>query len=111
MSLTIEEVEHIAKLARLDLSAEEKARYRVQLSDILEYIAKLSELDTTGISPTANAVEGASPLRVDVARESLSTEDLLKNAPDSDKNQFKVPAVFAEKKGTTKVVTTRGEKK
>ena len=98
MSLKIEEVEHIAKLARLDLSAEEKARYREQLSDILDHIAKLSELDTTGISPTANAVEGASPIRADVSRTSLSTEDLLKNAPDSDKNQFKVPAVFGEKR-------------
>lgn len=98
MSLKIEEVEHIAKLARLDLSAEEKARYREQLSDILAHIVKLSELDTTGISPTANAVLGASPIRKDLSRPSLSTANLLKNAPDTDKNQFKVPAVFGEKK-------------
>ena len=98
MSLKIEEVEHIAKLAHLDLSAEEKARYREQLSDILDHIAKLSELDTSGISPMANAVEGASPLRADKVRESLSREALLKNAPESKDGQFKVPAVFGEKK-------------
>ena len=98
MSLKIEEVEHIAKLAHLDLSAEEKARYREQLSDILDHIAKLRELDTSGISPMANAVEGASPLRADKVRESLSREVLLKNAPDSQDGQFKVPAIFGEKK-------------
>ena len=98
MSLKIEEVEHIAKLAHLDLSAEEKARYREQLSDILDHIAKLSELDTSGISPMANVVEGASPLRADEARPSLPREKLLQNAPDAEKGQFKVPAVFGAKK-------------
>ena len=98
MSLKIEEVEHIAKLAHLDLSAEEKARYREQLSDILDHIAKLSELDTSGISPIANAVEGASPLREDKAHKPLTRESLLKNAPDAQDGQFKVPAVFGEKK-------------
>ena len=98
MSLKIEEVEHIAKLAHLDLSAEEKARYREQLSDILDHIAKLSELDTSGISPMANAVEGASPLRADESRDSLPREALLKNAPEAKNGQFKVPAIFGEKK-------------
>ncbi len=98
MSLTIKEVEHIAKLAHLKLSAEEKARYRVQLSDILDHIAKLSELDTSGISPMTNAVEGASPLRADEARTSLPREKLLQNAPDAEKGQFKVPSVFGEKR-------------
>lgn len=98
MSLKIEEVEHIAKLAHLDLSAEEKVRYREQLSDILDHIAKLNELDTSGISPMANAVEGASPLRADETRPSLPREKLLQNASDAEKGQFKVPAVFGERK-------------
>ena len=98
MSLTIKEVEHIAKLAHLNLSAEEKARYREQLSDILNHVAKLSELDTSDISPMANAVEGASPLRADKVREPLVREALLQNAPDAQDGQFKVPAVFGEKK-------------
>ena len=98
MLLTPEEVKHIAKLAKLDLSDEELARYREQLSDILDHIAKLSELDTSGISPMANVVEGASPLRADETRPSLPREKLLQNAPDAEKGQFKVPAVFGEKK-------------
>lgn len=97
MSLKLEEVEHIAKLAHLDLSAAEKARYREQLSDILDHIAMLNKLDTSGISPMANAVEGASPLRADKAREPLPREALLKNAPDAKDGQFKVPAVFGDK--------------
>ena len=98
MSLKLEEVEYIAKLAHLDLSAEEKARYREQLSDILDHIAMLNKLDTAGISPMANAVEGASPLCADEAREPMSREALLKNAPEAKDGQFKVPAVFGEKK-------------
>ncbi|MBT3321143.1 MAG: Asp-tRNA(Asn)/Glu-tRNA(Gln) amidotransferase subunit GatC [Anaerolineae bacterium] len=98
MSLNLEEVKHIAKLARLNLTAEEEARYREQLSDILGHIAKLSELNTEGISPTANAIEEATPIRADISRKSLATVELFKNAPDADKNQFKVPAVFGEQK-------------
>ncbi len=98
MSLKIEEVQHIAKLAKLDLSAEVLARYREQLSDILAHIEKLNELDTSGISPMANAVRGASPLRADEVRPSLPKEKLLQNAPDSAERQFKVPAVLEGKK-------------
>ena len=98
MSLKIEEVQHIAKLAKLDLSDDEIARYREQLSDILAHIEKLNELDTADISPMANALRGASPLRADEVRDSLPTKKLLQNAPDAEKNQFKVPAVFGEKK-------------
>lgn len=98
MSLTPEEVKHIAKLAHLELSDEQLALYREQLSDILDHIAKLNELDTADISPMANAVEGASPLRADEPRPSLPTEKLLQNAPSAEAGQFKVPAVFGEKK-------------
>ncbi|MBT3188825.1 MAG: Asp-tRNA(Asn)/Glu-tRNA(Gln) amidotransferase subunit GatC [Anaerolineae bacterium] len=98
MSLKIEEVQHIAKLAKLDLSDGEIARYREQLSDILDHIAKLNELDTSGISPMANVIVGASPLRADESRPSLPREKLLQNAPDAEKGQFKVPSVFGEKK-------------
>jgi len=98
MSLKLEEVKHIAKLAKLDLSDEELARYREQLSDILDHIAKLNELDTSGISPMANAVRGASPLRADETLESLPREKLLQNAPDVADGQFKVPSVLGGKK-------------
>jgi len=98
MSLTPEEVKHIAKLAHLELSDEQLALYREQLSDILDHIAKLNELDTADISPMANAVEGASPLRADEIRASLPNEKLLQNASDKADGQFKVPPVLGGKK-------------
>jgi aspartyl-tRNA(Asn)/glutamyl-tRNA(Gln) amidotransferase subunit C len=94
MTLTLEEVEHIAHLARLDLTEEEKARYRVQLSAILDYARRLQALDTTGIPPTASVLPPRSVLRQDEPRPSLSTADLLANAPDAEANQFRVPPVL-----------------
>jgi len=94
MTLTIEEVEHIARLARLNLTDEEKARYREQLSAILDYAARLHSLDTTGISPTSSVLPPRTVLRSDEPRPGLSREDLLSNAPDISDNQFRVPPVL-----------------
>lgn len=94
MALTVEEVEHIARLARLELSPEQKDRYRQQLSAILDYIAKLRELDTADVPPTAGGGLDRMVLRQDISRPSLSTQDLLKNAPEAEDNQFKIPPVF-----------------
>ena len=94
MPFTLEEVEHIATLARLELSAEEKARYRKQLSAILDYIRKLQELDTTDIPPTSSVLSGAGPLRADESRPGLDRESLLENAPEVEQGQFKIPPVF-----------------
>jgi aspartyl-tRNA(Asn)/glutamyl-tRNA(Gln) amidotransferase subunit C len=94
MPLTLEEVEHIATLARLELSAEEKARYRQQLSAILDYFRKLQELDTTDIAPTFSVSSGAGPLRADGSRPGLGREALLENAPEVERGQFKIPPVF-----------------
>ncbi len=94
MALSIEEVEHIAALARLKLSAEEKERYREQLSDILEYAARLQALDTSGIPPTSSVLPPQSALRADAARPGLPLEGLLRNAPDSEGRQFRVPPVL-----------------
>jgi aspartyl-tRNA(Asn)/glutamyl-tRNA(Gln) amidotransferase subunit C len=94
MPLSLEEVEHIATLARLELSAEEKARYRQQLSAILDYIRKLQALDTEGIPPTSSVSSDASPLRADEPRPGLSREALLENAPEVEEEQFKIPPVF-----------------
>jgi aspartyl-tRNA(Asn)/glutamyl-tRNA(Gln) amidotransferase subunit C len=92
--LTLTEVEHIAELARLNLTPEEKERFRVQLSAILEYAARLQVVDTTGIPPTASVLPGAAGLRADEPRQGLSTEETLKNAPDAHHNQFRVPPVL-----------------
>ncbi len=94
MALTIEEVEHIAKLARLELTDEQKAHYREQLSHILDYIAKLRTLDTTDVPPTAGGGLTQMTLRPDVSRPSLPTEQLLENAPETEDDQFKIPPVF-----------------
>jgi aspartyl-tRNA(Asn)/glutamyl-tRNA(Gln) amidotransferase subunit C len=94
MSLSKQEVEHIAKLARLELSDEQKELYREQLSAILDYIAKLRELDTEDVPPTAGGGLPQMPLRVDEAHPGLATDALLSNAPKSEEEQFKIPPVF-----------------
>ena len=94
MSLSKQEVEHIAKLARLELSDEQKELYREQLSAILDYIAKLRELDTKDVIPTAGGGLRQMPLRADEAHPGLTTHELLSNAPKAEDDQFKIPPVF-----------------
>ena len=94
MSLTLEEVEHIAQLARLELSDAEKARYREQLSDILEYAARLQAVETGEIVPTSTLLTERSRLRPDEAAPGLGTTATLRNAPNVTNNQFKVPPVM-----------------
>jgi aspartyl-tRNA(Asn)/glutamyl-tRNA(Gln) amidotransferase subunit C len=95
MSLTLKEVEHIAMLARLELTEEQKARYLEQLSHILDYIAKLQELDTSNVPPTDGGGSVAQmPLRADEPRPSLRADQLLANTKDQDHDQFKIPPVF-----------------
>lgn len=94
MILTLEEVEHIAELARLELSTEEKARYREQLSAILDYAARLQELDTADIPPTASVLPSRSVLRQDAVKPGLDLEALLRNAPQVEDDQFRVPPVM-----------------
>ena len=94
MALTQGEVEHIARLARLDLSGEEIERYRQQLSDILDYAARLQSLDTGDISPTFSVLPGRSVFREDEPRPGLTTGELLRNAPEVEAKQFRIPQVF-----------------
>ena len=94
MRLTLEEVEHIARLARLELTGEQKVRYREQLEAILDHVAKLQELDTKNVPPTASTSAGQMPLRADEPRPGLPKDELLKNAPKQEGGQFKIPPVF-----------------
>ncbi len=94
MKLTLEEVEHIAELARLRLTEDEKTRYGEQLSDILDYAARLQAVDTSGISPTSSVLPTHSVLRSDEPRPGLSLQDVLHNAPNTENNQFRVPPVL-----------------
>lgn len=100
MQLTIQEVEHIAELAKLDLTVEEKQLYREQLSAILDYAAMLQSVDTSDISPTASVLPERSVLRQDVVQEPLQPETVLQNVPVSQKKdqQFKVPLVMGQGK-------------
>ena len=94
MPLSLQQVEGIAILARLRLTAAQKARYRKQLEAILDHVAKLQELDTTDISPTTSTSNSETPLRPDEPDQSIRTDELLKNAPEQESGQFKIPPVF-----------------
>jgi len=94
MPLTLKEVEHIANLARLELTDEEKAHYREQLSAILDYFSQLRELNTADIPPTSSVLPQRSALREDQPRPGLSLEELLRNEPDAEAGLFRVPPVL-----------------
>lgn len=94
MSLSEEEVEHIADLARLRLTEVEKKRYGQQLSAILDYFTQLQRLDTGGIPATSSVLPARSVLRRDESRPGLTFEKLLGNAPESESDQFRVPPVL-----------------
>jgi len=94
--ITIKDVEHVARLARLELSAEEKERMRRELDGILSYIDKLRRLDTSGVEPTSHAVPLTNVMRDDVERPSLPQEDMLANAPDRHGELFRVPKIIEE---------------
>lgn len=94
MPLSKEEVQHIALLARLELTAEEMERYREQLSAILDHVASLQKLDTESIPPMSAVFSGDSRLRSDESRPSLPPEQILGNTPHKADGQFKIPPVF-----------------
>jgi aspartyl-tRNA(Asn)/glutamyl-tRNA(Gln) amidotransferase subunit C len=94
MKLSCEDVEHIAELARLTLSDEEKVLYQEQLSAILVYFEKLQELDTEAISPTASVLLLRSVMREDESKPPTPREDILVNAPAAEDGCFEVPAVL-----------------
>jgi len=92
--ITISDVEKVARLARLGLSSDEKERLGDQLNDILVYIDKLDELDTTDIEPLAHILPLKNVLREDRVREGLTQSEALKNAPEEKDGLFKVPLVI-----------------
>jgi aspartyl-tRNA(Asn)/glutamyl-tRNA(Gln) amidotransferase subunit C len=87
------DIEHVAKLARLELTDEEKARLRDQLGVILENAAKVSEVATDDVPPTAYAIPRSNVLRPDEVTPSLTVEEVLSNAPEVEDDRFKVPKV------------------
>ncbi|MCF7804727.1 MAG: Asp-tRNA(Asn)/Glu-tRNA(Gln) amidotransferase subunit GatC [Candidatus Marinimicrobia bacterium] len=94
MSISLEQVEHIATLAKLRLTDDEKSAYTRQLGDILDYIEKLEELDTSEVEPLSHVMDVTNAFREDESRESLSQDKALENAPKSDGEFFVVPKVI-----------------
>ncbi len=97
MPVTRKEVEHIAALARLSFSEDAKERLTHELNEILAYMEKLNELDTSNVAPLsyiADTISAATMMREDEAHPSLPREEALKNAPNSTDKFFKVPKVI-----------------
>jgi aspartyl-tRNA(Asn)/glutamyl-tRNA(Gln) amidotransferase subunit C len=94
MPLTLEEVRHIARLARLRLTADEERRYAEQLSAILDYADRLKQVDTSDVPPTAGVQSLETPLRPDTPRPGLTRERALANAPATADGMFLVPPVL-----------------
>lgn len=91
-----EEVRYIADLASLKLSKKEVEMFSKQLSDIVDYVEKLDELDTKDIVPTAYTIPVKNVFREDKVKRSLSLEKVLKNAPEKQADQFRVPKIIEE---------------
>jgi aspartyl-tRNA(Asn)/glutamyl-tRNA(Gln) amidotransferase subunit C len=94
MRLTPEEVEHVALLGRLRLTEEERARFTTQLNSILDHFEQLKDIDTAGVPPMSHAVPVSNVVREDQPQPSLAPEEALQNAPDQDRNCFRVPRVI-----------------
>ena len=94
MKISKKEVEHVARLARLELPEAEKDRLTDQLSNILTYVEKLSELDTSGVEPTAHVLDIKNVMRDDVVAPSLPQERALANAPEKAAGHYKVPKII-----------------
>ncbi len=99
--LTEAEVRHVAKLSRLKLTDEQVGYFAEQLSHVLAYIDKLSELDVEGVEPMAHPTGMTNCLRPDEPTPGMPVAEALRNAPDADPPFFKVPKVLGESDGAT----------
>lgn len=94
--ISLKDVEHVARLARLELAPEDKERMRRELDNILAYIDKLSALDVSSVEPTSHAVPLTNVMRDDELRPSLPRDEMLANAPDRTGDFFRVPRIIEE---------------
>jgi len=92
-----EQVEHVTKLARLEVSEDEKAMFARQLSAILTYMDQLKEVDTEGVEPTATVLPTENVFREDAVKPSLTQERALANAPDQADGFFRVPKILEDR--------------
>ena len=89
--ITVKDVEHVAKLARLELSDAEKELYTKQLGDVLKYVEQMNEVDTSDVKPMTQIVDFCNVMREDVPNLESSKEALMSNAPEEENGFFKVP--------------------
>jgi aspartyl-tRNA(Asn)/glutamyl-tRNA(Gln) amidotransferase subunit C len=96
VKITLAEVEHVARLARLALGPDEQERMRRELDTILAYVEQLRRVDTTGVEPTAHVLPLVNVMRDDEVRPSYPVDAMLANAPDPHDGQFRVPRILEE---------------
>lgn len=94
MKLTIDDVKHVARLARLSLSDDELEAFETDLNSILSCVARLQELNTEGVEPTSRVICQTNVMREDRVEPSLSVEEALSNAPDRLDDYFRVPRIL-----------------
>ncbi len=94
MKISLEEIEHIALLARLSLSEQEKELFGLQLSSILEYMEQLNELNTKNIEPTSHVLPLSNVMRDDTLKDSIPRENALMNAPEHTEKFYRVPRII-----------------
>ena len=91
--ITIKDVEHVAKLARLELTEEEKELYTKQLGDVLKYVEQMNEVDTSNVKPMTQVIDFCNVMREDKVVQEISKEALMANAPEEENGFFKVPKI------------------
>ena len=91
--ITIKDVEHVAKLARLELTEDEKELYTKQLGDVLKYVDQMNEVDTSNVKPMTQVIDFVNVMRDDKVVYELTKEELMANAPEVENGFFKVPKI------------------
>ncbi len=91
--ITVKDVEHVAKLARLELTDDEKELYTKQLGDVLKYVDQMNEVDTSNVEPMIQVVDFVNVMRDDEPKQDISKDALMSNAPDEENGFFKVPKI------------------
>ena len=92
--ISLEQVRHVARLARLELSPQDENRLRTDMDEMLAYVDKLNELDTKDVAPTTQVGEAGTPMRDDKVTNRPDANAILANAPSRDRDYFKVPKII-----------------
>ena len=93
MAITVKDVEHVAKLARLELTEKKKKKFTRQLGDVLKYVDQMNEVDTANVEPLSHPIDFVNVMRDDVVHYEQTKEQLMANAPDEENGFFKVPKI------------------